>query len=100
MGAGEVVRGRDTARQDANAGPGRTPEQERQDGHPKSRQRGEDSGQANLVEGGFVTDATHTGGVAILGKEGDNLIGRFSFELVSGDGELSFDDGVFNVPQR
>ena len=62
--------------------------------------RSETSGQANLVEGGFVTDAEHTGGVAILAKEGDTLIGRFGFDLVSGTGELSFSDGVFRVPQR
>jgi hypothetical protein len=62
--------------------------------------RSETSGQANLVEGGFVTDATHTGGVAILGKEGDTLIGRFSFDLVAGGTELSFSDGTFSVPQR
>ena len=57
-------------------------------------------GQANLVDGGFVTDATHTGGVAILGKDGDTLIGRFSFDLVSGAGQLSFTDGAFRLPQR
>ncbi|MDP2341324.1 MAG: hypothetical protein Q8O67_10215 [Deltaproteobacteria bacterium] len=62
--------------------------------------RSETSGQANLVEGGFVTDATHEGGVAILGKDGDDLIGRFSFDLIGGGTELSFDDGVFRVPQQ
>ncbi len=64
--------------------------------------RSETSGQANLVDVGFVTDATHDGGLVILGKEGDNLIGRFSFDLVSPDGAttLTFSDGVFNVPLR
>ncbi len=60
-------------------------------------ERSETSGQANLVDVGLVTDATHTGGLAILGKEGDTLIGRFSFDLT---GDLSFDDGAFSVPQR
>lgn len=62
--------------------------------------RSETSGAANLVEGGFVTDATHDGGVAILGKDGDNLIGRFGFDLAAGADTLTFSDGVFNVPQR
>ena len=66
----------------------------------RQRDRSETSGQANLVEGGFVTDATHQGGVAILGTDGDTLIGRFSFDLVSARAELSFDDGTFRVPQR
>jgi hypothetical protein len=44
--------------------------------------RSETSGSANLVGGGFVSDATHTGGVAILGREGDTLLGRFAFDLV------------------
>jgi hypothetical protein len=65
------------------------------------RDRSETSGAANLVEGGFVTNAEHTGGVAILGKEGDVLIGRFGFELVDNGGTtLTFSDGVFRVPQR
>jgi hypothetical protein len=63
--------------------------------------RSEKSGQANLVEGGFVTDAAHDGGLAILGKEGDTLLGRFAFTLVDQSGaSLTFSDGVFRVPQR
>lgn len=63
--------------------------------------RSETSGQANLVEGGFVTDESHDGGLAILGKEGDVLLGRFAFTLVDQAGTaLSFSDGVFRVPQR
>jgi hypothetical protein len=64
-------------------------------------ERSETSGQANLVDGGFVTDATHDGGLAILGKDGDLLLGRFAFTLVDQSGAtLSFEDGVFRVPQR
>jgi hypothetical protein len=63
-------------------------------------ERSETSGSANLVDGGFVSDASHTGGVAILGKDGDTLLGRFSFDLAAGATTLSFSDGAFRVPQR
>ncbi len=63
-------------------------------------ERSDTSGAANLVAGGFVSDADHTGGVAILGKDGNTLLGRFSFDLVSGDTVISFTDGAFRVPQR
>jgi hypothetical protein len=64
-------------------------------------ERSDTSGQANLVDGGFVTDATHDGGLAILGKEGDVLLGRFGFTLVDQGGTtLTFSEGVFRVPQR
>lgn len=66
--------------------------------------RSETSGQANLSEASdsFVTDASHDGGLALLAKDGDDLIGRFGFDMVSGDGAttLTFSDGVFRVPQR
>jgi hypothetical protein len=63
--------------------------------------RSETAGSANLVDGGFVTDATHKGGVAILAKEGDLLVGRFGFDLIAGDGTtLTFSEGAFRVPQR
>lgn len=63
--------------------------------------RSEQSGSANLVDGGFVSAADHTGGVAILGRDGDTLLGRFSFDLANPAGtELTFSDGAFRVPQR
>jgi len=64
-------------------------------------ERSETSGSANLVDGGFFSDATHTGGLLLLGREGTTLLGRFAFELVNGSGTtLSFTDGAFRVPQR
>jgi hypothetical protein len=63
--------------------------------------RSETSGQANFVDGGFVSDASHDGGLAILGKEGDLLLGRFAFTLANPAGEtMTFADGVFRLPQR
>jgi len=63
--------------------------------------RSETAGAANYVDGGFVTDDTNKGGLAILGKDGDVLIGRFGFDLAAPNGDtLSFDDGVFRLPQR
>jgi hypothetical protein len=63
--------------------------------------RSETSGQANLVDGGFVTDADHDGGVTLLGKDGDLLLGRFAFTLANPAGEtVTFSDGVFRLPQR
>jgi hypothetical protein len=56
---------------------------------------------ANLVQGGFVTDATHTGALSLLGNDGGQLAGRFAVDLVNPAGEtLSFTDGVFRVPER
>ncbi len=64
-------------------------------------ERGAESGAANLVDGGFVTNATHDGGLALLGKDGDLLLGRFAFTLVDPSGtELTFSEGAFRVPQR
>ncbi|MBM4282248.1 MAG: hypothetical protein FJ137_16335 [Deltaproteobacteria bacterium] len=64
-------------------------------------ERGDKSGAANLLDGGFVTDATRNGGLAILGKEADLLLGRFAFTLIDPSGvELTFSDGAFRVPQR
>jgi hypothetical protein len=64
-------------------------------------ERSERSGQANLVQGGFVTDAQHDGGVAILGREGNDLVGRFAFTLANRDGDtITFSDGTFRIPQR
>ena len=63
--------------------------------------RSETSGSANLLGDGFVTDADHTGGVAILGREGDTLLGRFAFELGNPAGDtLTFSDGAFRLPTR
>lgn len=63
--------------------------------------RGESSGQANLVSGGYVSDASHGGTLAILGEEDGNLIGRFSFELATPGGDTTvFSDGMFRVPER
>jgi hypothetical protein len=64
-------------------------------------ERSETSGQANFVDGGFATDADHEGALAILGKDEELLVGRFSVTLVNQAGvTLSFDDGVFRVPRR
>ena len=63
--------------------------------------RSETSGAANLVGGGFVSDATHTGGVALLAKDGDTLLGRFAFDLANPAGDtLTFSDGAFRLPAR
>lgn len=65
------------------------------------RDRSETSGSAFLADGAFTSDADHRGGVAILGRDGDTLIGRFGFELVNPQGTtLTFSDGVFRVPSR
>jgi hypothetical protein len=49
----------------------------------------------------FVTDATHTGALSLLGNDGGQLAGRFAVDLVNPTGEtLSFTDGVFRVPER
>jgi hypothetical protein len=63
--------------------------------------RSDRSGQANFVDGGFVTSASHTGGVAILAVEDGNLVGRFEAELANNQGQtLTFSDGVFRLPQH
>ncbi len=65
------------------------------------RDRIETSGFAILADGAFVSDADHTGGVAILGRDGDILVGRFAFDLANPQGQvLSFSDGAFRVPSR
>ncbi len=51
-------------------------------------------------EGAFLTSAAAGGGLAILGKEGNELIGRFSLELQNNGGdELSY-SAAFRLPQR
>jgi hypothetical protein len=61
-------------------------------------ERSDTSGNAAYNESpGFVTDAAHTGSVALLKFDNDVLIGRFAFDLVnSGSAQtLEFTDGVF-----
>jgi hypothetical protein len=67
----------------------------------KVRDRSETSGQVNFVDGGFVTDASHTGSVSMLSLEDGILTGRFSFTLANTAGsEMTFEDGVFRVGAR
>jgi hypothetical protein len=65
-------------------------------------ERSETSGSANHVGDNLISDATHTGGVAILAEEGGLLIGRFSVDLEapSTGEERSITDGVFRVGRR
>lgn len=65
------------------------------------RDRSETSGQVNLVEGGYVTDANNTGTVSLLSLEDGVLAGRFAFTLanVSGD-QTTFEAGAFRVESR
>jgi len=64
-------------------------------------ERSEDTGAANYIQGGFVTDNDTGGMLSILGIEGSNILGRFNVDLENGSGEtMTFEDGVFNVPQR
>lgn len=52
----------------------------------------------------FVTDASHTGMVAILGEDAGMLFGRFEVELKDGSGgstdTFAFREGVFRLPAR
>ncbi len=59
------------------------------------------SGNANF-EGSFITDASHTGAVAILDEEGGFLVGRFEVEVVSpNDGtEIALGEGAFRLERR
>jgi hypothetical protein len=63
--------------------------------------RSERSGSA-IFGGVYLSNASHTGGVAILGEQGGLLLGRFSVELVHNNTseELSFEGGVFRVGRR
>ena len=64
-------------------------------------ERGEKKGSANYIDGGYVTNAEHTGSVALLGNEDDLLVGRFQIDLANPAGdELSFSDGVFSASLR
>lgn len=63
--------------------------------------RAEDSGQANLVEGGYVSDESNGGMFAILAEEDGEIVGRFEFTLANTSGETTtFSEGIFRVPQR
>ncbi len=50
----------------------------------------------------FSTTATHTGKLAIVAQEGDELIGRFAFEAQqnSGSATTEVEAGVFRLPPR
>jgi hypothetical protein len=64
-------------------------------------ERSETSGQANLVQGGFVSDGSNGGNFAILAEEDGEIVGRFAFTLANTSGETTtFSDGLFRVPQR
>jgi hypothetical protein len=63
-------------------------------------ERSEQSGNAT-DSGTFVTDAEHTGMVAILGQENDEIIGRFQLVMGNASGEIrDLQEGLFRVPQR
>lgn len=64
--------------------------------------RSDTSGNATLNDSPVgVSDASHTGGVAVLALEGDVLVGRFEVDLaLNGGGVLSLTDGVFRATQR
>ena len=61
--------------------------------------RGDKTGQADDNESASVSDATHTGGVAVLKLDANTLIGRFQVTVVnSGTGAvISFTDGAFKA---
>jgi hypothetical protein len=64
-------------------------------------ERGDKTGAANYIDGGYVTNASHTGAVAILSNDSDLLVGRFEVELANpGGDELAFTNGVFSARLR
>jgi len=65
------------------------------------RDRSETSGQVNLVEGGYVTDANNTGTVSLISLEDGVLAGRFAFTLANTAGDqTTFEAGAFRVESR
>jgi hypothetical protein len=56
----------------------------------------------NATGSSYITDSSHTGTVAILAKEGDELLGRFEFRATrnSGGGTTTFEDGSFRLGPR
>lgn len=66
-------------------------------------ERSPSSGSA-AYESKFVTDASHTGMVAILGEDAGFLFGRFEVQLKDGSGNsadtVAFTNGTFRIPAR
>ena len=59
------------------------------------------SGSANFIDGGFITDAAHTGGLLLISNDSDVLAGRFAVDLGNNRGEeLSFSTGQFRARRR
>jgi hypothetical protein len=64
-------------------------------------ERSETSGVANFVAEGMASDATHTGGVAIVAlDDNDILVGRFAVDVAGGGQERSFTEGEFRALRR
>ena len=64
-------------------------------------ERSDTVGQANLVEGGYVSDSSHTGSLAIYAEEDGEIVGRFSFTLANTSGDTTvFEEGLFRVSER
>ncbi len=61
--------------------------------------RSDKIGSGNYIDGGYVTDATHTGAIAILANDTE-LVGRFEVSLAAGGDALSFSQGVFSAKKR
>lgn len=63
--------------------------------------RSETSGNVSF-DGSYVSDESHTGGLAILGEEDGFLAGRFAVDLQSpsSGNEVSFEEGAFRVERR
>jgi hypothetical protein len=63
-------------------------------------ERSEQGGNATDT-GTFVTDAMHTGMIAILGQENGEIVGRFQVVMGNASGEIrDLQEGLFRVPQR
>jgi hypothetical protein len=64
-------------------------------------ERSDTSGSALFNDGGFASNADHTGNVVIIGEEGGFLLGRFQVDLADGsNANLSFTDGQFKARRR
>ena len=63
-------------------------------------QRGVQGGTANFVDGGFVSDDTHTRLINVFGREGDILLGRFAVTLRSASETVQLSDGAFRATKR
>lgn len=63
-------------------------------------ERSDKSGNATY-DSTYVTDANHTGMVAILAEEEGHIVGRFEVNLRSGNGDMTaFENGRFRLPRR